>query len=76
MHNIICMNIPVRTHRYAYISTDMATTSLIGYNMATPLVPYDANVWWCKILMDVVISDFDEKNFDKFFCLRVKHAIQ
>ena len=38
-------------------------------------IPYGTNVWQGKILMNGVISDFDEENFDVFFCLAIKCVI-
>ena len=54
----------------------MASVGYIYVVITDPMyIPYDANVWWCEILMNGVIGDFDEENFDEYFCLPVKLAI-
>ena len=36
---------------------------------------FGTNVWWCKILTNGVVGDFDEENFDKCCCFPVKCII-
>ena len=63
----------IRIYTCAY--NNMHAKAHMPKHMCKHKLPYGANVWWCKMLMNGIACDFDEENFDECCCLPVKHAL-